>query len=62
MFKLGLARKDMRLISEMAGQLGLDLPCTRGSLAGYDKAADAGLGELDWGAVILNDNPELKRD
>jgi 2-hydroxy-3-oxopropionate reductase len=33
-----------------------------GSLAGYDKAADAGLGDLDWGAVILDDNPELKRE
>jgi 3-hydroxyisobutyrate dehydrogenase-like beta-hydroxyacid dehydrogenase len=25
-------------------------------------SADAGFGDLDWGAVILNDNPELRRD
>jgi 3-hydroxyisobutyrate dehydrogenase-like beta-hydroxyacid dehydrogenase len=61
MFKLGLARKDMRLIAEMAADLGVDVPCARASLEGYDRAADAGLGDLDWGAVILNSNPELRK-
>lgn len=60
MFKLGLARKDMQLIVEMAAELGVETPCAEASLDGYNRAADAGLGELDWGAVILNSNPELK--
>lgn len=61
MFKLGLARKDMRLIAEMADDLAVNVPCARASLEGYDQAADAGHGDLDWGAVILNSNPELKK-
>lgn len=60
MFKLGLARKDMHLIAEMADDLGVDIPCARASLVGYDRAAEAGHSDLDWGAVILNSNPELK--
>ena len=60
MFKLGLARKDMQLIVEMAAQLGVDVPCSKASLDGYNRAVDQGLSDLDWGAVILNSNPELK--
>lgn len=62
MFKLGLARKDMRLIVEMAEKLGVDVPCARASLGGYDQAVDNGYFDLDWGAVILNSNSELKAD
>ena len=62
MFKLLLARKDLRLIVEMAEELGSPIACGRASLAGYDQAMEAGHGDLDWGAVILNANPELKAE
>lgn len=60
MFKLKLAAKDMRLIVEMARDLGMPSSCTEGALDWYEKGEAAGHGELDWGAVMLVTNPELK--
>ena len=62
MFKLKLAQKDMRLIVEMAEALEAPSDCARAALEWYDRGAAAGHGELDWGAVILASNPELKPD
>lgn len=62
MFKLKLAAKDMRLIVDMARELGMPSTCAAGALDWYEKGEDAGHGELDWGAVMLVTNPELKPD
>lgn len=60
MFKLKLAHKDMRLILEMAEELGTAAGCARGVLDWYARADAAGHGELDWGAVLLVADPELQ--
>ncbi len=60
MFKLKLARKDMKLIVEMAQSLGAPLDCAQATLEWYKAGLEAGHGELDWGAIILASNPELK--
>jgi 3-hydroxyisobutyrate dehydrogenase-like beta-hydroxyacid dehydrogenase len=60
MFKLKLANKDMKLIAEMAKSLGTPMQVTAGALDWYEKGERAGHGELDWGAIILVSNPELK--
>jgi 4-hydroxybutyrate dehydrogenase / sulfolactaldehyde 3-reductase len=61
MFKLKLAGKDMRLIVEMAKALGTPYGTATGALEWYEKAESAGHGELDWGAVLLVADPELKK-
>lgn len=60
MFKLKLAHKDMRLIVEMAERLGTPIACGRAVLDWYEQGVAAGHGELDWGAIMLTANPELK--
>jgi 3-hydroxyisobutyrate dehydrogenase-like beta-hydroxyacid dehydrogenase len=60
MFKLKLASKDMRLILEMAKALGTPTEVARGVLEWYERGEQAGHGELDWGAILLASNPELK--
>jgi len=60
MFKLKLALKDMRLIVELAEQLGTPIDCGRAVERWYQKGADEDLGELDWGTIMLTANPELK--
>lgn len=62
MFKLKLAAKDMRLIVEMAEALEAPSDCARAALEWYERGAAAGHGELDWGAIILASNPEIKPD
>jgi 3-hydroxyisobutyrate dehydrogenase-like beta-hydroxyacid dehydrogenase len=53
-FKLSLARKDLDLVNEQAGEAGLDLPVAAAS-RGWLRAADAaGLGDLDYGAVVAH--------
>ncbi len=59
MFKLKLARKDMRLIVDMARELGTPIEVGQGVLDWYEKGEAAGHGELDWGAIVLVSNPEL---
>jgi 3-hydroxyisobutyrate dehydrogenase-like beta-hydroxyacid dehydrogenase len=61
MFKLKLARKDMQLIVEMARSLGTPVKVAQGALDWYEQGESAGHGELDWGAILLVSNPELKR-
>ncbi|OFZ90846.1 MAG: hypothetical protein A3I62_01265 [Betaproteobacteria bacterium RIFCSPLOWO2_02_FULL_62_79] len=61
-FKLALARKDMRLALEMAEYLGVASNCTNSALEWYDRAAAAGLGELDRAALLLLADPELGRN
>lgn len=60
MFKLKLAAKDMRLIDEMLAELGTPAACAKATLDWYEKGERAGHGELDWGAIMLVSNPELK--
>lgn len=60
MFKLKLANKDMRLIVEMAKALGTPIEVGKGVLDWYERGEQEGHGELDWGAILLVSNPELK--
>ena len=60
MFKLKLARKDMQLIIEAARSLNTPVKVAEGALDWYERADAAGHGELDWGAILLVSNPELK--
>ncbi|MFZ1091862.1 MAG: NAD-binding protein [Xanthobacteraceae bacterium] len=60
MFKLKLANKDMRLIVEMAQTLGTPIQVGKGVLDWYERGESKGHGELDWGAILLVSNPELK--
>jgi 3-hydroxyisobutyrate dehydrogenase-like beta-hydroxyacid dehydrogenase len=60
MFKLKLANKDMRLILDMAKALGTPIEIGKGVLDWYERGEQAGHGELDWGAILLTSNPELK--
>jgi 3-hydroxyisobutyrate dehydrogenase-like beta-hydroxyacid dehydrogenase len=60
MFKLKLATKDMQLILEMAEALGTPFGVGKGVLDWFERSKKAGFGELDWGAILLASNPELK--
>jgi 3-hydroxyisobutyrate dehydrogenase-like beta-hydroxyacid dehydrogenase len=51
-FKLSLARKDSSLVVETAVRTGVDLPLARAALAWMEAADRAGLGDLDYSAVI----------
>jgi 3-hydroxyisobutyrate dehydrogenase-like beta-hydroxyacid dehydrogenase len=60
-FKLKLARKDLRLAVEMLRSLGLPCACAEGALDWYDRGHDAGYDDLDQNAVMLTTNPELRK-
>jgi 3-hydroxyisobutyrate dehydrogenase-like beta-hydroxyacid dehydrogenase len=51
-FKLALAAKDMRLVMEAAQQNGAQLKVAEAARSWLEDAADAGLGDLDYSAVI----------
>jgi 3-hydroxyisobutyrate dehydrogenase-like beta-hydroxyacid dehydrogenase len=51
-FKLRLAAKDMRLVTEAADVAGLELDAARATRAWLDRAVDRGAGDLDYGAVV----------
>ncbi len=51
-FKLSLAVKDLRLVSEAADQLGLTLALAQGIRDRLEAAEAAGKGELDYSVVI----------
>ncbi|HEX6207000.1 MAG TPA: NAD(P)-dependent oxidoreductase [Actinomycetota bacterium] len=51
-FRLGLAAKDLRLVVEEAVEAGARLPVAEAVLARLEAARDAGLGGLDYSAVI----------
>jgi 3-hydroxyisobutyrate dehydrogenase-like beta-hydroxyacid dehydrogenase len=53
-FRLALARKDSGLVVEAAQRARLDLPLARAALGWMDAAERAGLGDLDYSAVIAH--------
>lgn len=58
-FKLGLAVKDLRLVTEEGERHGRDLRVASAAGRWFREADDAGLGDLDYSAVIahLRDRP-----
>ena len=52
MFKLVLGEKDLRLVDEAADDTGLLFPVATAARSWYIDAEEAGLGELDYTAVI----------
>ncbi|MDQ7839900.1 MAG: NAD(P)-dependent oxidoreductase [bacterium] len=50
-FKLALARKDLRLAEALADAVGVRLDVTAAARAMYDRACDAGMGDLDAAAI-----------
>jgi 3-hydroxyisobutyrate dehydrogenase-like beta-hydroxyacid dehydrogenase len=53
-FKLGLARKDLRLVTEAPAAAQLDLKLAPAALAWLDQAAAAGVADLDYSAVVAS--------
>jgi 3-hydroxyisobutyrate dehydrogenase-like beta-hydroxyacid dehydrogenase len=53
-FKLALARKDMELVSEAAESLDVDARLAAAARSWFDEADRAGLGPLDYSAVIAH--------
>jgi 3-hydroxyisobutyrate dehydrogenase-like beta-hydroxyacid dehydrogenase len=51
-FALGLAAKDLRLVTEAAERAALPLRSAEANRATYEEAAEAGLADADYGAVI----------
>jgi 3-hydroxyisobutyrate dehydrogenase-like beta-hydroxyacid dehydrogenase len=55
------AHKDYKLIVAMAKSLGTSSHAAEAVLDYYERAAAAGYGDLDFGAIALITNPELRR-
>lgn len=53
-FTLALAAKDLRLVGEAAQRIGLDAKVAIAARAHFEAADDAGLGALDYSAVIAH--------
>jgi 3-hydroxyisobutyrate dehydrogenase-like beta-hydroxyacid dehydrogenase len=53
-FKLELSAKDMRLVQEAAKSAGIDLRVNRAAGTWIREASEAGLGELDYSAVVAH--------
>lgn len=51
-FKISLAAKDARLVVEVSEEAGLVLPLARAARSWMEEAARAGLGALDYSAVV----------
>jgi len=51
-FKLALAAKDMRLVTEAARASGIELPGADAARSAFEAADESGLGELDYSAVV----------
>jgi 3-hydroxyisobutyrate dehydrogenase len=51
-FKLALAAKDMRLVTETARAAGKDLGGATAARAAFEVAAQSGLGECDYSAIV----------
>jgi 3-hydroxyisobutyrate dehydrogenase-like beta-hydroxyacid dehydrogenase len=51
-FKLSLALKDLRLVDEIADQAGRHLKVASASREWFERAAQAGEGDLDYSAVV----------
>ncbi|MGH2723736.1 MAG: NAD(P)-dependent oxidoreductase [Actinomycetota bacterium] len=53
-FKLSLARKDVRLVTEEAERAGAELRVAPAARAWLEAADDGGLGDLDYSAVVAH--------
>lgn len=53
-FTLALAAKDMRLVTDAAGHAGLDARLAGAARSWLEEAVGAGLGDLDYSAVIAH--------
>jgi 3-hydroxyisobutyrate dehydrogenase-like beta-hydroxyacid dehydrogenase len=53
-FKLGLASKDLELVNDRVGQGGLDLRVAPAAGSWLEDAWSAGLGDLDYSAVVAH--------
>ena len=53
-FTLELAAKDLRLVSEAAGRLGVDAKVAAAARAHFEAADESGFGDLDYSAVIAH--------
>jgi 3-hydroxyisobutyrate dehydrogenase-like beta-hydroxyacid dehydrogenase len=51
-FKLSLARKDLRLVTDAAERRGRDLKVAAAARAWFDRAAETGAAEEDYSAVV----------
>lgn len=51
-FRLALAAKDLELVRDAAARAGVDLPLAEAALGRIGAARDAGLGDLDYSAVV----------
>ena len=51
-FPLRLMLKDIHLMREAAGQVGARLPCLETAAGVYTEAVQAGLGDLDYAAIL----------
>jgi 3-hydroxyisobutyrate dehydrogenase-like beta-hydroxyacid dehydrogenase len=51
-FSLGLAAKDLRLVTQAAERVGIRLRTAEANRLTFEEAADAGLSDDDYGAVI----------
>jgi 3-hydroxyisobutyrate dehydrogenase-like beta-hydroxyacid dehydrogenase len=60
-FKLRLAAKDLRLVTEAAEAGGLDLKAARAARAWLEEAIGQGLGDLDYSAVVATIAGEARR-
>jgi 3-hydroxyisobutyrate dehydrogenase-like beta-hydroxyacid dehydrogenase len=61
-FKVRLAAKDLRLVTEEADRAGRDLPLARAARHWLDEAVEQGVGDLDYSAVIAAILGEAARD
>lgn len=61
MFKLKLAHKDLKLVDALASAQGTSVECASAAVKLYERAIQAGYGDLDWGAVALVVEPSLGR-
>ena len=61
-FRLSAALKDYKLVIAMADALGTPSRAAHVVLEYYEAAAQAGHGELDFGALALVNNPELRNE
>jgi 3-hydroxyisobutyrate dehydrogenase-like beta-hydroxyacid dehydrogenase len=52
MFRLDLLVKDVRLALELAREDGVPTPVGNAVAAAYEAALEAGLGDLDYSAII----------
>ena len=53
-FTLGLAAKDLRLVAEAAERAGVELRLSPAARSWFERADAAGLGDLDYSAVIAD--------